>query len=56
MTCIVTPNIRTLALGVHEIYNFGRSFLGHHYFILSLSDLCLGVEKMIFIGTYMTTP
>ena len=23
-------------------------FLGHHYYILSLSDLCLGVEKKIF--------
>ena len=37
--------------GVHEIYNFGTciNFLGHHYYIvLSLSDLCLGVEKKIF--------
>ena len=42
-----TPNIRTLALGGHEIYNFGRPFLGHHYYTLSLSDLCLGVEKTI---------
>ena len=32
----------------HEIYNFGRPFLGHHYYILGLSDLCLGVEKNIF--------
>ena len=31
----------------HEIYNFGRLFLGHHYYILGLSDLCLGVEKKI---------
>ena len=34
--------------GGHEIYNFGRPFLGHHYYILSLSDLSLGVEKKIF--------
>ena len=27
----------------HKIYN-----LGHHYYILGLSDLCLGVEKKIF--------
>ena len=27
----------------HEIYNFCRTFLGHHYYILSLSDLYLGV-------------
>ena len=31
----------------HEIDNFGRPFLGQHYYILSLSDLCLGVEKKI---------
>ena len=31
----------------HEIYNFGGPFHGHHYYILSLSDLCLGVEKKI---------
>ena len=31
----------------HEINNFGRPFLGHHYYyILSLSDLCSGVEKI----------
>ena len=48
--------------GVHEIYNFGRPFLGHDYYILSLSDLCLGVKK-IFKGTmhfhfmtYIATP
>ena len=32
----------------HEIYNFGRPHLGHYYYILSLSDLCLGVEKKVF--------
>ena len=32
--------------GGHEIYHFGRSFLGHHYNTLSLSYLCLGVEKI----------
>ena len=32
----------------HEIYNFGKPFFGHHYYILGLSDLCLGVEKKIF--------
>ena len=47
----------------HESYNFGRPFLGHHFYILSLSDSCLEVEKNIFIGkmhfhymTYMATP
>ena len=31
-----------------QVYNFGRPFLGHHNYILGLSDLCLGVEKKIF--------
>ena len=32
----------------HEIYNFGKPFLGHHNYkhALILSDLCLGVEKI----------
>ena len=30
--------------GGHEIYNFGRHFLGQHHYIPGLSDLCLGVE------------
>ena len=34
--------------GCHEIYNFGITFLGHHYYILDVSDLCLGVEKKNF--------
>ena len=29
----------------HKINNLGRHFLGHHYLILSLSELCLEVEK-----------
>ena len=29
----------------HEIYNLGRPFLGHYYYILGLSDLCMGVEE-----------
>ena len=52
-----------LCPGGHEIYNFGRPFLCHHNYILSLSDLCLGVEKKIFKEimhfhnmTYMATP
>ena len=49
----------------HEIYNSGRPFPGHHYSILSLSDLCMGEEKMSFkeimhfhyiYTTYMATP
>ena len=35
--------------GGHKIYNFDRPFLGNRYVILSLSELCLEVEKKIFI-------
>ena len=38
--------------GGNEIYNFGRPVLGHHYYILSLSELGLGVEKKIFFLKY----
>ena len=31
----------------HEVYNFGKPVLGHHYFTLSLSEPCPGVEKKI---------
>ena len=41
------PSKRTRA-GGYEIYNFGRPFLCHHYFTLSLSEPCLWVEKKIF--------
>ena len=63
MTCMAMPQHKNPCLGGHEIYNFGRPFLGHHYYILSLSDLCLGVEKKICkeimyfnFMTYMATP
>ena len=43
---------------LYEIYNFGTPFLVHHYYTLSLFDLCLGVEKKIVKETmqfhYMT--
>ena len=49
--------------GGNEIYNLIRPFLGHLYLILSLSELCLGVENKIFKEimhihyiSYMATP
>ena len=33
--------------GGHESYNFGRPYLSHKYYILSLSDLCMGVKMKI---------
>ena len=63
MTYMATPQHKNPCPGGHEIYNFGGPFLGNHYYILSLSNLCLGVEKKIFkeimhfhYVTYMATP
>ena len=56
------PSARTRCPGGHEIDNFGRPFLGHHHYILSLSDLCLRVKKIFkrimhfHFMTYMATP
>ena len=54
---------RTLALGGHEFYNFGRIYPGHYYYILSLPDLWPGIGKKIFKEithchnmTYMDAP
>ena len=44
MTFKATPYHKNPCPGGHEIYNF----LGHHYYILGLSDQCLGVEKTIY--------
>ena len=63
MTYMTTPLHKNSCPGGHEIYNFGRPFLGHHNYVHILSDSCLGVEKMICIGkmhfhlmSYMATP
>ena len=48
MTYMVMPQHKNPCVGGNEINNFGRHFLGHHKYILGLSDLCLGVEKKIF--------
>ena len=42
-----TPQLKNPCPGGHEIDNFGRPFLGHNNYILSLSVLYLGVEKKI---------
>ena len=48
ITYMATPMHKNSCPRGYEIYNFGRPFLGHHYYKLSLSDLCLKVEKKIF--------
>ena len=47
MTYMVMPSQKNPCPRGHEIYNFGRTFLGHlHYmYIFSLPDLCLRVEE-----------
>ena len=46
---MATPLHNNPCPGGHEIYNFGRPFLGHHYYTLSLYGPCSGVEKFINI-------
>ena len=48
MTYMSTPLHKNLCPGAHGIHNFGILFLGFHYFILSLSDLCLELERFFF--------
>ena len=48
MTYITMPLHKDPCPRCHEIHNFGRPFLGHLYYILGLSDLCLGIDKTIF--------
>ena len=63
MTYMATPQHKNACTRNHEIYNFGRPFLGHHNYIHTLSVLCLGVENKTFKEimqihhmTYMATP
>ena len=41
------PQHKNTCSGDHEIYNFGKHFLGYHCIIPSISYLCLTVEKKI---------
>ena len=47
---MVTPQDKNTCPGGHEINNFGRPFLGYHYYmyILSLSEPCPGIETIFF--------
>ena len=62
MNCLATTQHKNPCFWGHAIYNFGRSFLGHHIYILTFSVLCLGVKKILkeimyfhYIN-YMVTP
>ena len=47
MTYMAMPLHKNPCPRGHEIYNYDRPFLSHHYYILALSHLCLGIEKKI---------
>ena len=51
---MATPLRKNPCPGGHEIYNFGRPFLGHHYYILNLSDIYIGGKKKIMHFHNMT--
>ena len=42
---MATPKHQNPSPGGHEIYSFDINFLGHNNYILSLSDLCMGVKR-----------
>ena len=63
LTYLATPQHNNSCSGDHEIYKFGRPFVGYYNSIITLSVLCLGVEKKILKKimhfhyiTYMATP
>ena len=49
MTYIATPKHKNPWSGGNEIHNFGKPFLGYHFYTLSLSEPCPWVEKKIFL-------
>ena len=48
MTYMTTPKHKNPCRGGHLISNFGRPFLVHYYYILSLSEPCSKVENFFF--------
>ena len=61
-----TPQHKNPCHGGHKIYNFGKTFLGHHYLYtcISLCGPCTGVKKIFkkelhqlyTVYTKITTP
>ena len=46
MTYLAMPQHKNPCPWGHEIFNFGRALLIHHYYILSFSEPCPLVEKI----------
>ena len=44
---MATPQHKNPCSGGHKIKNFGRLFVGHHYYTLSLCEPCSELEKKI---------
>ena len=51
---MATPKYKKLCPSGHEIHNFGKPFLSHHYFTLSLSEPCPRVENKYIHFTFFT--
>ena len=51
MTYMATPKHKNPCPGSHEIYKFGRPFLGQHYYTLSLYGPRTGAEKNFLWNT-----
>ena len=47
MTNMATPEHKKPLSVCHEIYNFNRPLLGHHYYTFNMRGLFLGIEKKI---------
>ena len=52
---ISTPYHQSLCPSGHEIYSFGRPFLGHHYYIINAWDFRRYWKKCIFTKWHMAT-
>ena len=51
MSCLVMPQHKNPCLLGHQIYNFDGPFLGHYYYILSLS-FCAWEQRKRFLNLY----
>ena len=51
MTYMGIPKHKNPSPGSHELYNFGRPFIGHYYILFSLSDPCPKVKKLFLRNT-----
>ena len=53
MTYMATPYHKNPCPGGQGINNFGRPFLDHYNYLISLSAPCPGLDKRIFLRKYI---